>query len=362
MNFASESKGNTTMAATKAHAITYLLVEDNDELADIVQRCLRSLKSPGRVHRVKAGADCLAYLAAEKPFEDRNQYPYPDVVLLDIRMPGVLDGLQTLRAIRADPRHSSLTVMMLTSSDSDGDVRQAYQLGANGYIVKSASAGGLMEKIENLQQSLETVMRLPDQTDQCHRDASPNGETASGVPIEMQAVLDGNENAAFGLLVSAYREDRDDGLAFLNALAQASTTRFANLVSRFCVDKRSVFAGGEDADWIFIREVVMEQLPRHTSQKKMAGIVATISAALAENPAARKDQSSWQLWEGFSRAYLNQGMDASPEPDEVLEDVAPSLSRRRQLTAAGAVIVVLVFLAGVGAYELFTDLWMVNSP
>jgi len=51
-------------------------------------------------------------------------YPYPDVILLDIRMPGILDGLQTLKAIRADSRHSSLSVMILTSSEHDLDVNR----------------------------------------------------------------------------------------------------------------------------------------------------------------------------------------------------------------------------------------------
>ena len=146
------------MTATSERMTTYLLVEDDDELADIVQKCFQSQKSPSEVHHVKAGADCLAYLAAEDPFADRTKYPYPDVVLLDIHMPGVLDGLQTLRAIRADPRHASLTVMMLTTSNSDHDVRHAHRLGANGYIVKSGSARGMMEKLQQLQQSLQRLL------------------------------------------------------------------------------------------------------------------------------------------------------------------------------------------------------------
>ncbi len=75
------------MATTTERVVKYLLVEDNDEHADIVQRCLRHTKLPSEVYCVRTGADCLAYLTGGKPFEDRSRYPCPDVILLDIRMP-----------------------------------------------------------------------------------------------------------------------------------------------------------------------------------------------------------------------------------------------------------------------------------
>ena len=90
-----------------------------------------------------------------------HRYPYPDVVLLNVRMPGALDGLQTMQTIRSDSRHRSLVVMMLTTSDRDLDVSDAYELGANGYIVKSDDTSEMIEKILQMRWSFESLVQLP---------------------------------------------------------------------------------------------------------------------------------------------------------------------------------------------------------
>ena len=149
------------MTTTAKRIITYLLVEDNDTHAFIIQQCIQHGNHPDKIHRVNSGTDCLKYLAGEEPFADHTQNPYPNVVLLDIRMPGTLDGLQTLKAIRADSRHRALTVMMLTTSGEDIDVQHAYELGANGYIVKSDDTGEMIEILLRLRSSFESLVRLP---------------------------------------------------------------------------------------------------------------------------------------------------------------------------------------------------------
>ena len=142
------------MGRTTEQVMTYLLVEDDDDHADIVGRCFHYAKLPVQVHRVATGVDCLNYLDGEEPFADRGRYPYPDAILLDIRMPGLLDGLRTLHAIRSDPEHRSLPVTMLTGSVRGPDVDRAHELGINGYIVKSDNTGEMMESLRNLQHSL----------------------------------------------------------------------------------------------------------------------------------------------------------------------------------------------------------------
>lgn len=192
-----EIKGSNMITATSERVITYLLVDDDEELADSVQQCFGSQESPSQVHHVKAGADCLAYLAAEEPFADRSRYPYPDVLLLDIRTPEVLDAFQTLKAIRADPCNSSVTVVMLTNSTSDDDMRCAYALGADGYIVKSDSARGTMEKLQQLRQSLERQVRLSEQSRHCGLNSSRDTAAESAPSTEVQSVLACDEDAAF---------------------------------------------------------------------------------------------------------------------------------------------------------------------
>lgn len=149
------------MAATTERVLNYLLVEDNDDHADFVERCFRYGKLSGQIHRTHCGVDCLAYLDAERPSLDREQEPYPDVVLMDIRMAGALDGLHTLLAIRADPRHRSLPIIMLTSSDREKDVHRAYELGADGYIVKSFDTDEMTERLRQVQPPFTLIGTTP---------------------------------------------------------------------------------------------------------------------------------------------------------------------------------------------------------
>ncbi len=340
------------MATTAERVINYLLVEDNDEHALIEEKCFRCQQLASRVRRVKTGADCLAYLAGENPYGDRGEYPYPDVVLLDIRMPGVLDGLQTLKAIRADSRHCSLSVMMLTSSDRDLDVDRAYKLGANGYIVKSDDTGEMIEKLLHIQLSFETLVQLPGRK----QDPAPGpqeelqGELTSPDTVDSRAHLD--QDSTYDMLVATYRRSRDEALELLDTLEQVNTTRFANLVHRFCLEERNLFAGGQDVDWVFIREVVMERLPRYTSLNKMAGVVTSITAVLEGNRAARLDNSSWQLWQGFCRAYLNQGMDSSAIPYEEVSEPPPWFPQHWKAIAVAALVTLFALLMGVIVREL----------
>ena len=346
------------MPATTERVITYLLVEDNDEHAEIVEKCFRYHKLASEICRVKTGTDCLTYLAGEKPFGDRNEYPYPDVVLLDIRMPGILDGLQTLKAIRADSRHSSLSVMILTSSERDLDIDRAYKLGANGYIVKSDDTGEMIEKLLHLQNSFKTFVRLPGQKQEPALGSQKEMQGEPALPGTVDSFVHCNPDAAFDLLVSTYQKDRDETLELLKAMEQINVTRFANLVRRFCLEERNLFAGGQDVDWVFIREVVMEKLPRYMSLNKMAGLVTSITAVLESNQASRLDRSSWQLWQGFCRAYLNQEIDLPAELNEEVPNPLPWLAQHWKNVAIGALVVLFALLLGVIVREVIRwELW-----
>ena len=101
---------------------------------------------------VTSGIDCIGYLNGEPPFGDRNKFPVPSMVLLDLKMPGV-DGFDVLRWIRHQPRFARLCVVMLTSSDEIRHVNLAYQLGADSFLVKPLdfwNAGELMRSMERL--------------------------------------------------------------------------------------------------------------------------------------------------------------------------------------------------------------------
>ncbi len=149
------------VTAKVERALNYLLVEDDPNHAKIIELCLRQGGLPHKCYQVGSGADCLKYLAGEEPFEDRDRYPYPNVLLLDIRMPGTLDGLQTLQAVRSDTRHRALVVVVLTASDREVDVTRAYEFGANAYIVKSDKTSELIDQLLQVRWSFDSLVQLP---------------------------------------------------------------------------------------------------------------------------------------------------------------------------------------------------------
>jgi two-component system response regulator len=111
-----------------------LLAEDDAVVAELVQHALASHNPAPRVVHVRDGVDTLNFLYARGPYQHRDLIN-PAVVILDVKMPK-LDGLEVLRQLKADDRLKCIPVVMLTSSQDERDVREAYQLGANAYVVK----------------------------------------------------------------------------------------------------------------------------------------------------------------------------------------------------------------------------------
>ena len=112
-----------------------LLVEDNQDDIILIKRAFERAGLRHRIQAVTSGLDAMAYLKGEAPYMDRFKHPFPDLVLLDIKMP-LTDGFDVLRWIRRQPAFAKLCVVMLTSSDEIRDVNLAYQLGANSFFVK----------------------------------------------------------------------------------------------------------------------------------------------------------------------------------------------------------------------------------
>jgi two-component system, response regulator len=119
---------------TAPHAHPILLVEDNPDDVRLTMRALRLSRIANEVHVAEDGEAALDYLfgrgahAAAPP-------ALPHLVLLDLKLPKV-DGLEVLRALRAEPRTRLLPVVILTSSVEEKDVVTGYSLGANSYIRK----------------------------------------------------------------------------------------------------------------------------------------------------------------------------------------------------------------------------------
>ncbi|MES2468280.1 MAG: response regulator [Verrucomicrobiota bacterium] len=115
--------------------VELLLVEDNPRDAELTLRTLRKSSPANRIVHVRDGQEALDWLLGTAPLHARDARPRPKVVLLDLKLPKV-DGLEVLRALRADERTCLLPVVVMTSSQEQRDVIASYQLGVNSYIVK----------------------------------------------------------------------------------------------------------------------------------------------------------------------------------------------------------------------------------
>lgn len=114
----------------------FLLVDDDVNDAAFVIRCLRKAKVINPLHWVTTGEEALEYLNGTGKYGNREVYPLPALVLLDLKLPG-MSGFDVLARLRSNPAFQGLRVVILTTSSAPADVTRAYQFGANSYLVKS---------------------------------------------------------------------------------------------------------------------------------------------------------------------------------------------------------------------------------
>lgn len=116
-------------------SVRILLVEDDENDAELALRALSKVGVPGMVAHSRDGEEALDFLLGRGEFEGRPGAEGLKLVLLDLKLPK-RDGLEVLQAIRLDPLTRALPVVMLTSSMLPADVAACYRSGANSYVVK----------------------------------------------------------------------------------------------------------------------------------------------------------------------------------------------------------------------------------
>jgi two-component system response regulator len=126
-----------------------LLVEDNPDDVALTLRAFQRQHLANSIHVAADGEEALDFLFARGRHASRAGAPPPQVVLLDLKLPKV-DGLDVLRALRADDRTRLLPVVVLTSSVEDRDVERAYGLGANGYMRKPVDFQQFVDAVRQL--------------------------------------------------------------------------------------------------------------------------------------------------------------------------------------------------------------------
>ena len=116
-----------------------LLVEDNEDDVFLIENALAMAEVKSRVQVVRDGQEALHYLSGTAQFADRERFPFPGLIFLDLKLP-YRSGLDILSWMHQETNLPSVTVVVLTSSDEPADLKTAYGLGANTYLVKPPTA------------------------------------------------------------------------------------------------------------------------------------------------------------------------------------------------------------------------------
>jgi two-component system response regulator len=117
------------------HDRVIVLVEDNANDEELTLRAFRKSNIANRIVVVRDGAEALDYFFARGPYAGRPNTEVPQLVLLDLKLPKI-NGLDVLRALRADDRTRLIPIVVLTSSAEEQDLVRSYGLGANSYVRK----------------------------------------------------------------------------------------------------------------------------------------------------------------------------------------------------------------------------------
>ena len=112
-----------------------LLVEDDANDIFFMRSAMENAGLAEQLHVAEDGQQALDYLAGAGDFANRERFPQPDLILLDLKLPGVM-GMDVLRWVRAQRSLDLVMVLMLTSSRLEADIRAAYRAGANSYLIK----------------------------------------------------------------------------------------------------------------------------------------------------------------------------------------------------------------------------------
>lgn len=137
-----------------------LLVDDNRMDVELALDAFRETHLANRIEVASGGRQALDYLFGEGDYGDRKRHPLPDLILLDLKMPGI-DGFEVLRRIKVMPQIKRIPVIVLTSSREEGDRALSYDIGANSYLIKPISFEGFLAVIGKIEDYWLTLNTAP---------------------------------------------------------------------------------------------------------------------------------------------------------------------------------------------------------
>jgi two-component system response regulator len=131
---------------TNMNEVDVLMVEDSPNDAELIARALSKLNIANTIYWVKDGEEALEFIFCTGRYASRNAIAPMKVILLDLKLPKI-NGLEVLDKVKTDGRTKTIPVVIVTSSQEDKDLKEAYKLGGNSYIVKPIEAANFMRAL-----------------------------------------------------------------------------------------------------------------------------------------------------------------------------------------------------------------------
>jgi CheY-like chemotaxis protein len=138
-----------------------LLAEDEEDYVLLLKQAFTQAEIRNPLYVVSTGPELMAYLKGEGKFGNRAEYPLPDLLFLDIKLPG-FTGLECLGWLRSQPGLSGLRVLILTSSADMKDVNDAYRLGANSFLLKPYDFSDLVHLAKMIREYWLHISKCPE--------------------------------------------------------------------------------------------------------------------------------------------------------------------------------------------------------
>ena len=138
------------MGDSGSRAIDVVLVaEDHEDDVVLLRWAFAKAGVPNPIHIVRDGLECVAYLSGTGKYANRDEYPLPVLLLVDLKMPN-MDGFEVLHWVRHNPGLKRLPIVVLTTSEDVFDINRAYELGANSFLIKTLDIQTFADLAEQL--------------------------------------------------------------------------------------------------------------------------------------------------------------------------------------------------------------------
>jgi two-component system response regulator len=152
--------GRAPIVMNAYDGVEVLLVEDNEQDADLILLAFKKGKLLNKLFWVKDGVEAMDFVNGTGAYDGRDVRELPRLILLDMTMPR-MQGLDVLRALKADAKTRAIPVVVMTVSNQERDLTDCYALGANGFVTKPIGLKELTDAVAKIGMYWLLVNRQP---------------------------------------------------------------------------------------------------------------------------------------------------------------------------------------------------------